>query len=255
MTQGIMPVQFQVGPDTVRVNMPDRATLVAQVAARLAARQGFAIATLNLDHLVKLARDPAFRAAYAAQDMVTADGNPIVWLSRLARRPVALVPGADLVLPLAQLAARAGRGVALVGSTQDSLDAAAAWLTTHVPGLRISALIAPPMGFDPAGPAADAILAQVEVTDTGLCLIAMGAPRQEVLAARGRALTPGIGFASVGAGLDFLSGSQRRAPAWVRRMALEWLWRALSDPARLTRRYALCAVVLPGHAWRSWRDG
>ena len=254
-TKGNPAVQFKVGPDTVRVTVPDRAGLLAQVAARLAARQGFAVATLNLDHLVKLAADPAFRAAYRAHDLVTADGNPVVWLSRLARSPVALVPGADLVLPLVRLAAGAGRGVALVGSTKASLSDAAAWLTAQVPGLRISALIAPPMGFDPASDAAAAILSQLADSDTGLCLIALGAPRQEALAARGRALTPAIGFASVGAGLDFLSGQQRRAPAWARRLALEWLWRMLSDPVRLTRRYVQCTLILPGHARRSWLLG
>jgi exopolysaccharide biosynthesis WecB/TagA/CpsF family protein len=246
-------VQFQFGPTIIRITLPDRAALLAAVQDHFRARTGFALATINLDHLVKLRASAAFRAAYAAQTMVVADGNPIVWLSRLARRPVSLVPGADMVLPLARLAAREGVPLALVGSSEASLAAAAAHLTTEIPGLTVALQIAPPYGFDPAGPDADAILARLHAARIGLCFIALGAPKQEVFAARGRALAPDVGFASVGAGLDFLGGSQARAPAWVRAIAMEWLWRALSSPRRMIPRYAACAAILPGQMLAAWR--
>jgi N-acetylglucosaminyldiphosphoundecaprenol N-acetyl-beta-D-mannosaminyltransferase len=241
-------VEFSYPPHRIAVNMPTRAALMAEVARRFAAGQGFALATINLDHLVKLRRDPVFAAAYAAQDLVVADGNPIVWLSRLARRPVDLVPGSDLILPLAQAAADAGVSVALLGSTQPALAAAADGLRARVPGLRVAACIAPPMGFDPDGPGAGTVLEQVGASGARLVFLALGAPKQERLAARGRAALPGVGFASIGAGLDFIAGTQTRAPAWVRAMAMEWLWRMLSNPRRLTRRYAECALILPGQA-------
>lgn len=246
-------MEFVAPPHRIVVNVPDRAALLAEVSRRFAAGEGFALATINLDHLVKLRRDPAFAAAYAAQDLVVADGNPIVWLSRLARRPVALVPGSDLVVPLAQAAAAAGLGVALVGSTAPALEAAAAVLQQQAPGVRVVARIAPPMGFDPDGPAAAEVLERVRASGARLVLLALGAPRQERLAARGRALLPAVGFASIGAGLDFLAGTQTRAPVWVRAIAMEWLWRMLSNPRRLARRYADCALILPGEAARAWR--
>ncbi|GAB1480849.1 WecB/TagA/CpsF family glycosyltransferase [Paracoccaceae bacterium] len=239
-------MQFRFGDTTIAVTHPDRAALHSEVRARLAAGRGFALATINLDHLVKLGRSAAFRRAYAAQDMVVADGNPIVWLSRLAGKPVDLLPGSDLVLPLVRDCAAAGRGLALVGATEAALAAAGSRLEAEVPGLRVVFRHAPPMGFDPEGAAAAALLAQIAASDAGLCLIALGAPKQEVFAARGRSLAPAVGFASIGAGLDFLAGTQVRAPRWVRRFALEWLWRALSSPRRLIPRYAACAAILPG---------
>jgi exopolysaccharide biosynthesis WecB/TagA/CpsF family protein len=251
-------MDFRFGPATITVNIPDRAALEAAVRQRLADRQGFALATLNLDHLVKLGRSEGFRRAYGAQDLVVADGNPIVWLSRLAGRPVSLVPGSDMVLPLARLACAAGVPVALVGATEEALAAAADRLTQEVPGLNISLRIAPAMGFDPTGPAARDILLQIAAQDIGLCLIALGAPKQEAFAALGRSLAPRTGFASIGAGLDFLAGSQTRAPEWVRALALEWLWRALSSPRRLIPRYAACFAILPGQiagALRQRRGG
>jgi N-acetylglucosaminyldiphosphoundecaprenol N-acetyl-beta-D-mannosaminyltransferase len=246
-------VKFQFDQTEIAVNLPDRAALEAAVSAHLRAGIGFALATINLDHLVKLTHDPSFRVAYAAQTMVVADGNPIVWLSRLARHPVALVPGSDMVIPLARLAAAAGVKVALVGSSDAALTGAATHLQAMAPGINITTKIAPPYGFDPAGADADLILRQLQSDHIGLCFIALGAPKQEHFAARGRALAPDVGFASVGAGLDFLAGSQTRAPAWVRAIAMEWLWRALSNPRRMIPRYAACAVILPAQIIAAWK--
>lgn len=233
--------------------MPDAATLLSAVRERMRAGEGYALATINLDHLVKLARDPSFRAVYAAQDLVCADGNPIVWLSKLARKPVSLVPGSDMVLPLAHQAARNGIPIALMGSTDATLAAAAETLRAQVQGLQVAICIAPPMGFDPTGSEARRILEDLAASGAKLTFIALGAPKQEIFAAYGRGLVPDMGFASIGAGLDFLSGRQTRAPQWVRKIQMEWAWRMLSNPRRLVKRYADCAAILPGEALRAWR--
>lgn len=253
-TQNGLAMKFDYPDQTINVNMPDRESLLAEVRQRLRLHQGFALATINLDHLVKLRQDAGFRAAYAAQDLVVADGNPIVWLSRLARRPLSLVPGSDLVVPLCRVAAEENRPVALLGSTTAALEAAADDLRARVPGLQIAAIISPPMGFDPNSGEAGRILHQIAASGAGLCFIAMGAPRQERLAARGRVETPQVGFASVGAGLDFLAGNQRRAPEWVRRIAMEWVWRMATAPRRLVPRYARCAAILPAEAMAALRQ-
>lgn len=232
-----------------------RADLLADVEAHLVDKRGFALATLNLDHIVKLKRDAAFRAAYLAQTHVVADGNPIVWLSEMAGRKVELIPGSDAIRPLVELAARTGRPIAFLGSTQDTLDAAGKALQALYPGLQIAAAIAPPYGFDPNGDSAAEALKQIEASGAGLCLLALGAPKQEQLAARGRELATSVGFVSIGAGLDFISGQQKRAPSWVRKLALEWLWRMLSNPARLAGRYLSCIAILPGLVRTAKRQG
>lgn len=237
---------FETGTLGVRITAPDQGNLRAELRRRFAAGEGFALATLNLDHLVKLQRDAAFRAAYAAQDLVTADGNPVVWLSRLAKRPVSLVPGADLVVPMAELARNMGVPIGLAGSTEAALAAAAEGLRARVPGVTIAAQIAPPMGFDPESPAADRLLDDLAASGARLVFLALGAPKQEILAARGRVRQPALGFASIGAGLDFIAGTQTRAPAWVRGAALEWVWRLVNAPSRLGPRYARCIAILPG---------
>ena len=238
--------QFDIaGAAPIAVNVPDKATLMDRVRAHLGERRGFALATINLDHLVKLHSSPSFRRAYGAQDLVVADGNPIVWLSRMAQRPVTLAPGSDLVIPIARIAAERGVPVALLGATDQVLEAAADVLRDKIPGLKIAACLAPSQNFDPEGVEADALLDALARSGAGLTLLALGAPRQETFAARGRQTVPHMGFVSIGAGLDFLTGSQTRAPAWVRRLALEWFWRMASNPRRLAVRYLRCALLMP----------
>ena len=245
-------VEFRIRGRDIAVNVSDAASLLGEVKARFAAHEGFAMATINLDHLVKLRTSREFFEAYAAQDLVVADGNPIVWLARVAGRRLSLVPGSDMVLPLAGVAAEMGVKVALVGSTDESLMGAAVEMQRQVPGLEIAVKIAPPMGFEPSGAGAEEVFAGIEAAGAGMVFLALGAPKQEMFAALGRERLPGVGFASIGAGLDFLAGSQIRAPKWVRAIAMEWAWRIMSSPGRLVPRYAKCLAVLPGFMLRSF---
>ena len=240
------------GQAPVVVTVSNRDALLADLRQRFETATGFSVATLNLDHVVKLRRDPAFRAAYARQTHVTADGNPIVWLSRLAgQRDIRLVPGSELVDPVAGLAVQCGADVALFGATDTSLAAAAHALEARHPGLKVVSRQAPPMGFDPEGALADEAIAAIGASGARLVFVALGAPKQERFAARALECLPQVGFLSIGAGLDFLSGAQKRAPQWVQTLCAEWLWRMASDPRRLATRYGACLAALPGLTLRA----
>jgi exopolysaccharide biosynthesis WecB/TagA/CpsF family protein len=243
------------GPDaSVEVNIASRAALFRDVRARFVRGDGFALATLNLDHLTKLPTDPAFVGAYRRQDLVVADGRPVVRLAQIAGEQLELMPGSDLVIPLATLAAEMQMPVALVGSSDAALAGAKAALKTQVTDLDIVLTHAPDYGFDPKGAAAAQICDMLNTSGARLCFIALGAPKQELFAAFARARCPAVGFASIGAGLDFLSGHQVRAPKIMRTLALEWFWRALQSPARMVPRYAKCFSILPGLARDAWRQ-
>lgn len=245
--------ETETGRGAVTITTPNRKALFGELSQRLDSGDGFTVATLNLDHVVKLSRDAAFRAAYAEHTHVTADGRPIVWLSRLAgQSDVALVPGSEVIEPLAAIAAEKGLPVGLLGSTEASLAAAAAALKAQYPDLNIVITHAPSANFDPDGPEAAAAIAQIGESGARMVFLALGAPKQERFAVRASAALPNTGFVSIGAGLDFISGAQRRAPALARAMAAEWLWRLIGDPRRLVRRYGACLVVLPGLTRRAW---
>ena len=236
------------------MTVPDKTALLADLGQRLDRNQGFSVATLNLDHAVKLKRDPAFRAAYAAQTHVTADGNPVVWLSRLAGQDeIRLVPGSELIEPVAALAAEKGVALGFFGATDASLETAREKLLARHPSLRITYCVAPPMGFDPDGDIADAAIRAIGDSGARVIFLALGAPKQERFAARAQAALPDIGFLSIGAGLDFVSGAQTRAPAIVRTLAAEWLWRMVLSPRHMSARYGACMLALPGLTTRALR--
>ncbi len=242
-----MALEFRTGGGIVQITCKDQETLLQEVRHRLTLRQGFTLATLNVDHLEKLRRDGDFRHAYAAHDLVVADGNPIVWLSRIARHPVGLAPGSELVEPLARIAAETDASVALVAGSDAAARDAAAHLKRIVPTLEVVLQSSPGFPFDPVGAEAGTLVEAIRDSGARLCFLGVGAPRQERFAAFAASMLPQVGFASVGAGLDFLAGLQRRAPAVVRRARMEWLWRALSSPRRLGPRYLKGATILPGH--------
>lgn len=231
--------------DPISVTVPSQVGLLKDLRERLTARDGFAVATLNLDHVVKLRDDSDFRVAYLAHTHVTADGRPIVWLSRYARQPVELVTGSDLVEPMMSLCADMSVPVALVGSSEAVLAKSGDVLQARYSGLNIVSTISPPMGFDPVSPQADSLIDDVVRSGARVCFLALGAPKQEILAARALKKYPQMGFLSIGASLDFIAGKQVRAPRLVRAFAAEWLWRLARDPRRLATRYGACFAALP----------
>lgn len=244
-------MKFWVGDKTVKVNIPDWDSLESTLNQRIGTGQGFVLATLNLDHLAKMRGDEAMQFAYNNQDLVVADGNPIVWMAALANRPVTLMPGSDLITPLAQYCANNQLPVALVGSTPETLNRAAKQLQNEIPELNIVKTISPAFGFDPAGDMSEDIHKELASAGVKMCFVALGAPKQEVFATFGREFAPNIGYVCIGAGLDFIAGSQKRAPLLIRKLALEWLWRMGSNPGRLAARYLSCIAILPGHVMRS----
>jgi len=220
------------------------ATIDAVIAAALRA-ESFSVVTLNVDHLVKLRHSAAFRKAYHAARFITADGAPIAWLARRTEKSIQRTTGADLVVPLAQAAAREKLPIYLFGTTNDVLGEAGAYLNAHCEGrLDIAGTYSPPKGFNPESEAADDALDAIAASGARLCFLALGAPKQEVLAARAVERGINVGFISIGAALDFLAGEQVRAPQFLQDHGLEWSWRLFTNPLRLGPRYASCALVL-----------
>ena len=241
MSGRIAPVAFV---DNQPINIATMRDLIGRLMELYRKGEGFTLFTLNLDHLVKRRRDPRFRAAYARATLVSADGWPIAAIARRQGVRVERVTGADLVDPLCAAAATEGVPIFLFGSTTASLDGAARTLRRRYPQLDIRGTYAPPMGFEPTS--ADAVAAADEMAASGarLCLVALGAPKQEIFADAMVQRFPQVGFICIGAALDFLSGHQKRAPKLMQRLNVEWMWRMASDPRRLAVRYGSCALVL-----------
>jgi N-acetylglucosaminyldiphosphoundecaprenol N-acetyl-beta-D-mannosaminyltransferase len=220
----------------------ETAALICQNAGSAAAQNVF---TLNLDHVVKMRKDPNFRGAYTRAGLITADGFPIVLACRLQGKRVSRVAGSDLLAPIAAKAARSGKSIYLFGSSAQVLNKASRVLQERNAGLTIAGVLSPPQGFDPASGYARYCIEAIGESGADLCFVALGAPKQELFADRGKSLLPNISFVCIGAGLDFIAGAQVRAPDWMQKWNLEWLWRAAGNPRRLLYRYLLCMAALP----------
>lgn len=246
-------------PSELRVNMVNMRRALDAIIGNALARRGFTFFTVNLDHMVKLDKSGPFRDAYARADYITADGWPIVWLARgpdrrKTPRPGAVdrrkaptlerTTGADLLEPMCREAARHGLPLYFIGPSPASQQAGLRILTDRYPGLMVAGAETPqlPATIDVA--TVDELASRLAQSGARVCVVSLGAPKQEVLADALHRRCPDIGFLCVGAALDFISGHSVRAPIWVRRIGMEWFWRMLGDPKRLVGRYIGCGIAL-----------
>lgn len=231
--------------DGQTINCPDMDSALRAIIHRAKSGDGFTVFTLNLDHLVKLRRSADFREAYANAGVVTADGAPVAWLARLQNPSIHRTTGADLLVPLAEAAAEARLPVFLFGTSSDVMARAGRELAGRTEDLLdIAGTLAPSAAFDPKGPEADQAIARIKASGAKLVFVALGAPKQEIFAERARAAGLKCGFICIGAALDFLAGTQIRAPEAMRNSGFEWLWRLSTNPKRFIRRYAECAGLM-----------
>ncbi|WP_232805716.1 WecB/TagA/CpsF family glycosyltransferase [Glycomyces xiaoerkulensis] len=215
---------------------------VARVMAALETGRGGHIVTPNVDIAAAARKSADLRALIDAGDLVTADGAPLVWASRLAGTPLPeRVAGSDLVWSLAEAAAERGLRLALLGGTPDNAarptERAATVLEHRFPGLKVVGAWCPPMGFDRDDSQWRSLVARFEAAAPDLVYAGLGFPKQERVIARLREAAPRTWFLGCGAGIDFLAGYRRRAPEWMRRTGTEWTYRLASEPGRLARRY------------------
>jgi exopolysaccharide biosynthesis WecB/TagA/CpsF family protein len=230
--------------DGFGITTPDLPATVDDVITAAKDDRPFSVFTLNLDHLVKLRRNFAFRAAYHNAEIVTADGAPVAWLARFQNRSITRTTGADLMAPLAEAAAAAHLPVYLFGTSAGVIAKAARELSDRTEGaLDIAGTYAPSQNFNPVGPEADLTIERIRNSGARLCFVALGAPKQELFAEHARQRGLNCGMVCIGASLDFLAGAQIRAPQVMRDYGFEWVWRLASNPRRLARRYAECALV------------
>ncbi len=199
-------------------------------------RAGGAVFTPNVDHIVVADRLSSFREAYARADLVLCDGVPLLWCSGLLGVQLpAKVSGSDLFLPLMGLAARRSLRVYLLGGG-DGVAKEAARRLQEEHGVAIAGWSCPRIGLTGA-PEEEEIVAGMAAARPDILLVCLGTPKGELFVDRVRdRLRPAVAF-SMGASLDFYVGRVRRAPRWMQRMGLEWLFRLLQEPQRLARRY------------------
>lgn len=198
------------------------------------------IATPNIDQCCKAERDPALRALLAKASVRVPDGMPLVWAARLSGQPLPeRVSGSSLIFSLTEAAAANGLTIYLLGGEPGVPDSAAAELSRRNPGLTVVGTAAPPLGFDENSDEKAGVRDQLLAVKPDIVYVGLGFPKQERLIAMLAPEFPRTWFVACGAAIPFAAGRLSRAPAWMRRSGLEWLFRLITEPRRLARRYLL----------------
>lgn len=233
-----------LGVDVDAVTMAEAVDLVRRA---MDTRAGVMVATANAEMLMRATHDEELRRILNASALVVPDGAGTVWAARhLGHAMPERVAGYDLAQELLRCAPAEGRRVYFFGSAPGVAEKAKAKAEQLYPGIEI---VGVRNGFfSPADNAA--IIAEIRAARPDLLLVALGVPKQEKwIAAHLAELDVPVAI-GVGGTLDVMAGVMKRAPYWMQRAKLEWLFRGLMQPKRAGRLLALPKFVLKVHASR-----
>ena len=233
-----------LGVDVDAVTMAEAVDVVRRA---MDTRAGVMVATANAEMLMRATHDEELRRILNASALVVPDGAGTVWAARhLGHAMPERVAGYDLAQELLRCAPAEGHSVYFFGSAPGVAEKAQAKAEQLYPGIEI---VGVRNGFfSPADNAA--IIAEIRAARPDLLLVALGVPKQEKwIAAHLAELDVPVAI-GVGGTLDVMAGVMKRAPHWMQKAKLEWLFRGLMQPKRAGRLLALPKFVLKVHATR-----
>ena len=182
--------------------------------------------------------DSRYRAVLNAGDLNVPDGKAVAWASRLSGFPARRLAGTEGFRLVADRGRKRGFNHYLFGGAEATLALLRRRLEEEYPGIAIAGAESPPFRPLSAAELAEAA-GRIRSAGTHALWVGLGAPKQDLIAARLRDLDAAPVILCVGAAFDFVAGVKGRGPAWMGAMGLEWLFRLASEPRRLWKRYLL----------------
>lgn len=245
-----------LGVNIAITNMQDTVKLIVEQIDEL---QGNFICLSNVHTTVMSQKDEEYRNIQNSAFLALPDGSPLSLVQRLrGYRMAEQVAGPDLMAELWKATENTEISHYFYGSTPETIEALEKNLKKEYPGIKIAGMEAPP--FRPLTEAEDAeAVARINQSGAAIVWVGLGAPKQEkwMYEHRGKVNALMLG---VGAGFDFHAGTVKRAPAWMRKHYLEWLYRLIQDPKRLWKRYVqtngkfLLISVKDAFVWKKYVD-
>ena len=205
---------------------------------------------VNVDKLVKMQTDTALREAVLSCDMFSCEGQPIVWAARLLGQPLKeRIAGVDLFPALIGRCAERGFRPFLLGARPEVVERVAAVLQAQHPRLQLAGWR---NGYwspeEEAG-----VVAQIKQARPDVLFMATPSPMKEIFLSRWKEELRIPFVMGVGGSFDVVAGVVKRAPVWMRRCGLEWLYRLVQEPRRMWRRYLMEDPAFFRLLWREWR--
>jgi N-acetylglucosaminyldiphosphoundecaprenol N-acetyl-beta-D-mannosaminyltransferase len=229
MTQ--VPVRSLFGYPVLAVTSAQAVDLCDQA---IRARRPFQIGVLNAAKVVNASRDATLHEALLTCDAIFADGQSVVWASRLLGQPLPeRVTGIDLFQRLLQLADREGYSVYLLGATQEVLDKVVRVVAERYPHVRVGGYHD---GYFDAEEAAS-IAEQIGASRVDMLFVAITSPMKETFIAKYQPVMKVPITHGVGGSFDIVAGKTKRAPLLWQRLGMEWAYRVVQEPRRMFMRY------------------
>ena len=205
---------------------------------------------VNVDKIVKLQRDPQLREAVLDCDLISADGQPIIWASRVLGEPLKeRVAGIDLFGAVIERCAERGFRPFLLGARQEVVEKAAEVLRVRHARLQLAGWRNGYWGAD----AEAGVVAEIKRARPHALFVAMSSPKKELFVRKWKAELQVPFVMGVGGTFDVVAGLVGRAPRWMQRCGLEWLYRLIQEPGRMWRRYLVEDMAFFALLWREWR--
>jgi N-acetylglucosaminyldiphosphoundecaprenol N-acetyl-beta-D-mannosaminyltransferase len=225
--------RFILGMRVDPSSYPDATETIVRWAAEGGSRY---VCIANVHMVMEAHDDPSFQDVVNGADFVTSDGMPLVWALRLKGSADAeRVYGPDLTPLVCAAAAAAGIPVGFFGADPHVREAMVERLRQSYPQLHVAYSYSPP--FREATPAEEAETARaINASGARILFVGLGCPKQERWMARNVGSVDCV-MLGVGAAFDFIAGTKRKAPPFLQRIGLEWLFRVITEPKRLWRRY------------------
>lgn len=194
----------------------------------------------NVDLIMRARWDNAFREVCGKADLCLADGMPIIWASQFLGSPLKeKVSGSDMFEVLCRRASEEELRVFLVGGAPGVAEKTKNALQSKYPALNVVGTCSPLVSMDGSSSESRETVEMIRARRPHIVFVAFGCPKQEMWIARNCSAVGGGVCVAVGASFDFVAGMQKRAPRWMQRSGLEWLWRLAHDPRRLWKRYLI----------------
>jgi len=207
------------------------------------------VVTPNAHHVVLHQKDRLFREIYKHAFLVVTDGVPLLWAGRLLGRKLpGRINGTDLFEELCAEASKRELRVYFLGGRPGAATAAAALLQDRHPALSVCGTYCPEIGFEHDPVEQARIISDINARRPHLVFVGLGAPKQEYWMFANRAKLRVPMLLGIGVSFELVGGIVRRAPRWMQRAGLEWLFRFYSEPQRLWKRYLVgnlkfCALI------------
>lgn len=205
--------------------------------------------TPNVDHLMKMRSDPEFAAVYKRADFKICDSQILMYASKFLGSPLqAKLSGSDLFPWFCDYHRYNDRiKIFMLGGREGVARQARARINHRIGREIVVAEYSPPYGFEHSCEERSKILEQIERSGATVVAVCLGAPKQEKWIAQNCDYLPNVDiFMAVGAVVDFEAGTKPRAPRFVSELGLEWLYRLVSEPRRLWRRYLIEGMPFVG---------